>query len=140
MHPGSLSLFSTQWGRPCTFALITGNCIFEIDGVVHSKQVGSPNATAYVVETAYSPQPCKIQQLLEEVEMLKKSAQSKSIQFHNCTSFVPVFCVKFWSEENTAICKAYNPPIWRVKPSGASYQVHRMFFTRTIKIATFIFK
>ena len=118
----------------------TRNCIFEIDGVVHSKQAGSPNATAYVVETAYSPQPRKIQQLLEKVEMLKKSAQSKSSHFHNCTSFVPVLGGRSWSEETTAMCKAYNPPIWRVKPSGASYQVHRTFSTSTIKIVTFILK
>ena len=117
-----------------------GNCKFEIGGVVHSKKVGSSNATAHVVETAYSPQPRKIEQLLEKVEKLKKSAQSKSSHFHNCTTFVPVLGGKFWSEEITAMCKANNPPIWRVKPSGASYQVRRTFSTSAIKIVTFLFK
>ena len=118
----------------------SGNCIFEIDGVVHSKKVGSSNATAHVVETAYSPHPLKKKQLIEKVEMLKKSAQSKSSHFHDCTTFVPVLGGKFWSQEITAMCKANNPPIWRVKPSGASYQVHRTFSTGAIKMATFIFK
>ena len=118
----------------------TGNCLFEIDGVVHSKKVGSLNATVYVVETAYSPQPSKIEQLLEKVEKLKKSAQSKSSHFHNCTTFVPVLGGKFWSEETRAMCKANNPPIWRVKPSGASYQVRRTFSTSAIKIVNFLFK
>ena len=118
----------------------SGNCIFEIDGVVHSKKVGSSNATAHVVEAAYSPHPRKKEQLLEKVEMLKKSAQSKSSHFHDCTTFVPVLGGKFWSQEITAMCKANNPPIWRVKPSGVSYQVRRTFSTSAIKMATFIFK
>ena len=117
-----------------------GQCKFEIDAVIHSKKVGSSNATAYVMETAYSPQPKKLKQLLDKVEMFKESAQSKSSHFHNCTTFIPVLGGKFWSEEVTAMCKAKNPPIWRVKPSGASYQVRRTFSTSAIKIVTFLFK
>ena len=113
---------------------------FEIDAIIHSNKEDAPNATAYVLEAAYSPQPRKVKQLLENVEKLKKSAQSSSSHYHNCTTFVPVLGGKFWSKETTAMCKANNPPIWRVKPSGASYQVRRTFSTSAIKIVTFIFK
>ena len=99
--------------------------IFEIDAIVHSADASSSNATAHVVECANAPQPGEVDILLAKVEKLKLAAASPSSHFHNCTLFVPVLAGRLWSAETTAKCKAHNPPIWRVKPMGALFEVRR---------------
>ena len=115
-----------------------GKPIVEIDAVVvHRADVRSPQATAYVVETANAPQPDKVEKLLDRVEKLQLAATSPSSRFHTCTVFVPVLGGRYWSTETTAKCKAHRPPIWRVKPSGALFEVRRQFSSSAIKGVTF---
>ena len=112
----------------------SGRPIFEIDAlIVHSPDASRSNTTAYVVETANAPQPKKVEQLLATIEKLKQAAASPSSHFHNCTTFVPVLGGRYWSPETTAKCKEHSPPIWRVKPSGALFEVRRTLSTSAIK-------
>jgi hypothetical protein len=107
----------------------------EYDSIVHGNE---NDPMACVLETAYSPQPDKVDKLLAKIELLKESARSPLSHFHKTTTFIPVLGGRFWSKETTAKCKANN--IWRVKPSGTSYQLRRTFSTSALKVMTFLLK
>ena len=107
----------------------------ECDSIVHGNE---NDPIAYVVETAYSPQPDKVDKLLAKIELLKESARSPLSHFHKTTTFIPVLGGRSWSKETTAKCKDNN--IWRVKPSGTSYQLRRTFSTSAVKVMIFLLK
>ena len=108
---------------------------FECDSIVHGNE---NDPMAYVLETAYSPQPDKVDKLLVKIELLKESARSPLSHFHETTTFIPVLGGRLWSKETTDKCKANN--IWRVKPSGTSYQLRRTLSTSAVKVMTFLLK
>ena len=108
-----------------------GMPLIEIDGLIVDESTHQP--TVYVMECATSPQPNQVEKLLANVEKLKLMGTMPSSPFHHCTTFIPVLGGRKWSSETEDKCKAHNPPIWRVKPSGALYEVRRTFSTCVMK-------
>ena len=100
----------------------------EYDGVVvHSLKEGFPDATAYIVESAFSPQEGKVAKLLKKVEIFKLWAPSSSPHFRNCVAFVPVLGGRNWSQATRDLCAAKK--VSTVTPTGAGYLFNRGFCT-----------
>ena len=111
---------------------------FNVDVVVVDVDTSNPHAasptnTAYVVKVVNSPQPTNVESLLTKVEKLQQSASSPSSPFHHCTTFVPVLGGRRWSSQTDVKCKMNSPPVWRVQPSGARFEIRRTFSTIVTK-------
>lgn len=92
----------------------------ELDNVVvHSHKEDTPDATAYIVETSFSPQPKEVDILLKKVENFKLRAPTHP-HFKNCSAFVPVLGGRKWSQATLDRCKKDN--IAKVVPSGMGYK------------------
>ena len=108
--------------------------LFKIDlVVVDASNSNAASHTAYVVQVADSPYSDTVEELLMKIEKLKELASSPSSPFRHCTTFVPVLGGRCWSSQTDVKCKMNNPPVWRVQPSGARFEIRRTFSTSVTK-------
>jgi hypothetical protein len=82
--------------------------------VVHGK--ADEEKTAYIVESARSPQPKDVERLLEKVETFKAWAPSSEL-FKTVTQFVPILGGQIFSDATIQECISHK--VSRVAPSGA---------------------
>jgi hypothetical protein len=106
-------------------------CKAELDAVVvHRGGEDVARSSAYIIESALSPQDYDVSKVLDKVELFKKAAPSlPHFRAVDKDKIFPVLAGKNWSVKTLATCKASPLPIWRVSPSGKGYQVHRPLST-----------
>ena len=112
--------------------LIDGaKCRAELDAVVvHQGGEDVARSSAYIIESALSPQDYDVSKVLAKVELFERAAPSLP-HFRSVyrQKIFPVLAGKNWSEKTLAACNASPRPLLRVSPSGQGYQIHRPFST-----------
>ncbi len=91
----------------------------EFDAVVVEVCKTTGVTTAFIVESARSPQPDEIDTLLAKVETFRAWAPT-STRFKTVTEFVPVLGGRLFPEETISEC--INRKVSRVAPTGAGYE------------------
>jgi hypothetical protein len=107
-------------------ATFHSNIKFELDGknreydaIVLHKCEKTKELTAFIVESARSPQPGEVKLLLEKVDVFKKWAAS-SDRYKAVTKFVPVLGGRIFPDTTIRECIAHN--ISRVAPTGSDFE------------------
>ena len=100
--------------------------IMELDTVVHVGGETIRDSTAYVIESAYSPQPKEVQVLIDKVAKFTALAKTDP-HYQTVTKVVPVLAGHQWPDATVKAASAAK--VWRVLPSGSGHQIVRSLHT-----------